>query len=163
LEAITWIPDYDLRNNFVDDVGEPYVPEDYPGHGDGLFVVGLEATGQLFIVALINNANRDAYVLAEIASGHLNVMSLEYDHKNKLLWAGCDDTCDNQTSVLEMDEEGNFRVTGLFSRPGKLRNKNNEGIALMDECDDSSRTREFFWTFNERKIYRGSIDCTMSY
>ena len=48
LEAITWIPDsYLVAAGFGDqNLFKAYDPAEYPGHGTGLFFVGVEATGQ---------------------------------------------------------------------------------------------------------------------
>ena len=39
------------------DRGMPYDPSDYPGHGTGLFFVGLEATGGVYAFALDLNGS----------------------------------------------------------------------------------------------------------
>ena len=54
LEAITWIPDSFLTSHgfFDEHTGAAYDPAAYPGHGDGLFFVGLEANGTIYAYAL---------------------------------------------------------------------------------------------------------------
>lgn len=54
LEAITWVPDAALVAKGLRDegTGKAYDPRTHPGHGDGLFVVGLEADGSVRAYAL---------------------------------------------------------------------------------------------------------------
>jgi hypothetical protein len=51
LEAITWVPDSHLTaHGFTDQrTGAANDPAGYPGRGDGLFLVGLEAGGDLIL------------------------------------------------------------------------------------------------------------------
>ena len=53
-EAITWVPDTALvASGFFDPhAGHAYNPADYPNHGTGLFFVGLEANGTIYVYAL---------------------------------------------------------------------------------------------------------------
>ena len=54
LEAITWVPDtYLVASGFIDEsTGAAYDPSRYPGHGTGLFFVGVEANGIIYAYAL---------------------------------------------------------------------------------------------------------------
>jgi hypothetical protein len=152
LEGITWIPDTYLESvNFYDEEeGDIYDPNNYPNHGTGLFVIGQEATGNLYVVAL-DHVTQNAVILATIETGHDRVMSLEFDRENNLLWAGCDNNCDNELTVLSIDiepgspTEGRFVVDMYIDPPDSLPNSNNEGIAFEwdDECSDDSK--DFFW------------------
>lgn len=62
LEGLTFIPDsYLTSRGFVDQsTGGPYVPADYPDHGNGLFVVGVEKNGAVYVYALEPTAHSAA-------------------------------------------------------------------------------------------------------
>lgn len=172
LEGITWIPDATLvAAGFVDSsLGGPYDPANYPAHGTGLFVVGVEGTGVLYILAL-NHLTSAASIVASLSSGNPGVMSLEFDRDTATLWAGCDNTCNNQTTLFRIDSNVSAATYGQFTQrarlapPAGLPNSNNEGIAFapLSECVESQRA--FFWSddsdFDGHSLRRGSIDCSL--
>lgn len=155
-EAISWVPDeYLTRNGFKDDTGRTYDPTDYPGHGSGLFFVGLEATGEVYVYALQDSAK----LLAKFASGHTQVMDLEFDGSK--LWAICDNNCNGQTTTLAISS-GKFRVTAKYNRPSTLPNTNLEGFAISPSCVNGKKL--VLWSDDDNKdghaLRSGSLSCT---
>lgn len=163
LEAITWLPDAHLvAAGFGDNnLSKTYDPVDYPNHGTGLFVVGVEGTGDLHVLALDHTTNTGA-VVATVDSGHVGVMSLEYDRDTEYLWAGCDNTCGNQTTVLEI-VGGALTVTGRFLPPAGLPQSNNEGLAIGAETECASDSKRVFWSDDSNAfshaLRQGEISC----
>lgn len=129
-EGIAWIPDSFLTQNaFVDErAGRRYNPADYPGHGTGLFAVGLEANGVVYVYALQDNKST---LVAQFASGLRQVMDLEFE--NNRLWATCDNNCSGRATTLAISS-GKFRVTTTYDRPSGLPNVNLEGFAIAPSC-----------------------------
>lgn len=183
LEGITWIPDADLvAKGFVDEsTGAPYDPADYPGHGGGLFFVGLEANGSLYAYALGQDSG-DIRRVATIASGFPSVMDLEYDPATDLLWAVCDDTCDGRSAVLDVAGSdsaaaavsvtaaaatpGRFAVETVVERPAGMPNVNNEGFAIApnDQCADG--VKPVVWSDDNGtdgfSLREGTIECALA-
>jgi hypothetical protein len=139
LEGIAWIADADLvAKGFVDEsTGALYDPAEYPGHGGGLFFVGLEANGSLYAYALGQDSG-DVQRIATIETGFPSIMDLEYDPTTELLWAVCDDTCDGRSAILDVAAPGAFAVETVVERPAGMPNVNNEGFAIApnDQCVD---------------------------
>ncbi|PSL37305.1 lamin tail-like protein [Labedella gwakjiensis] len=183
LEGIAWIPDADLvAKGFVDEsTGALYDPADYPGHGGGLFVVGLEANGSLYVYAL-GQETGDITRIATVASGFLSIMDLEYDPATDELWAVCDDTCDGRSAVLDVvgtdsaaDADtadavaaaapGAFAVETVVERPAGMPNVNNEGFAIApnDQCSDG--VKPVVWSDDNGtdgfSLREGTILCTL--
>lgn len=171
-EAITWIPDALLvARGFRDDkLGKPYAPADYPGHGEGLFVLGLEGNGMIYVYALHHRpgATAGAFTrIASFASGHAAVMALEQD--GALLWAGCDNTCDGALTIFTIDDNpssptrGRFVLRRRLDRPTGLANLNNEGIALAPDAECANKRKPFFWTDDGAEggnaLRQGSVAC----
>jgi lamin tail-like protein len=150
LEAITWIPDAVLvQRGLVDEsTGAAYSPAAYPGHGTGLFVVGVEGTGLLHAYAL-DQSTQGFQRIASFSSGHPGVMGLEYDRETGYLWAACDDTCQGRQTILEVQTSGagagRFAVISTLARPTSLANLNDEGIAIAPEAECVNGFKGFFW------------------
>ena len=88
----------DLAGFLDEHTGAAYNPGAYPGHGDGLFFVGLEANGT--DLRLRARPDRRGFTrVATIASGFPGVMDLEFDPETNRLWAVCDDTCNGRTAT----------------------------------------------------------------
>lgn len=156
-EAIAWVPDSYLTNNgFKDSSGKTYNPADHPGHGSGLFFVGLEATGEVYVYALLGG---EARLLNRFASGHPQVMDLEFDGGK--LWAICDDNCSGRTTTLAISS-GNFKVTATYDRPTGLPNVNLEGFAIAPNCVNGKKV--VLWSddnnTNSHALRSGSLNCT---
>jgi hypothetical protein len=103
-EGITWIPDSHLEGMIFDlNTEEAYDSKNYPAHGGGLFVLGLEATRSargfrrkidknMYLFAL--HEGGDSFdKIASFHSGLKSVMGLEYDRDTKQLWVHCDSYC----------------------------------------------------------------------
>ncbi|WP_394615439.1 hypothetical protein JNUCC0626_37645 [Lentzea sp. JNUCC 0626] len=156
-EGISWIPDSFLTaQGFKDDAGKVYNPADYPSHGTGLFAVGLEATGGIFLYALQDTG---AKLVAKFASGQKQVMDLEWE--NDRLWAGCDDNCSGRATTLAITN-GKFQVKATYDRPSKLPNVNLEGFAIAPTCVNGKKT--VLWTDDDNTkshaLHTGSLNCT---
>lgn len=170
LEALAWIPDQDLLSYgyFDERLGKPYDPADYPGHGTGLFVAGLEMNGQLYVYAL-GLEDGSFFRVATMRSGFPNVMGLEYDRDTGYLWAHCDDTCGNLTGILRIDvaedspTRGRFVPLSVLRRPDGLVNSNHEGIAILPASECEGGARGFIWGDDSgrpgRSLSAGTIPC----
>jgi hypothetical protein len=156
-EAISWVPDsYLTRNGFKVDDGSTYDPAAYPGHGSGLFFVGLEATGEVYVYAL---QGTKALLLSTFDSGHAQVMDLEFDGSR--LWALCDNNCSGRTTTLAISS-GTFKVTVTYNRPSTLPNVNLEGFAFSPNCVNGKKVA--LWSdddnTNSHALRSGSLNCT---
>lgn len=156
-EAVSWVPDsFLVQKGFRDDSGKVYNPADYPGHGSGLFFVGLEATGEVCVYALQNSG---ATLLSKFASGHSQVMDLEFDGSR--LWAACDNNCSGRTTTLAVSS-GKFAVTATYDRPSTLPNVNLEGFAISPSCVNGKKL--VLWAddnnTNGYALRSGSLNCT---
>jgi hypothetical protein len=170
LEAITWLPDTQLlASSFYDErLSKTYVPADYPNHGSGLFLVGLEANGTLYAFAL-DHVGGGYQRVATINSGHSQVMAVSFDREVGYLWAHCDNNCSNQDNILEIDTLagsptlGRFVLRAKLDRPSSMGNLNNEGITFAPEATCSGGYKAFFWTDDDassgHSIRRDSIPC----
>ncbi len=169
LESITWIPDSVLvAAQFHDEAaGRPYRPADYPEHGSGLFFVGLEKNGIIYVYAL-NHVTNGFTRIASVPSGNAGgVMALEYDRDSGHLWATCDDTCGNTATILAIDTvahsatRGRFLPLRRFARPSSLPNVNNEGFTVASECVRGQK--DVFWADDSdtggHSIRRASLPC----
>jgi hypothetical protein len=153
LEGVSWVPDAFLVSKafFDESKSLPYNPTDYPGHGTGLFIVGVEGTGMLHVFAM-NHTSGAAIKVASFASGNPGAMGIEFDRDVGYLWVTCDDTCGNRASVLDIDTTagsptlGRFVVRRQFNRPTTLPDSNNEGIAIAPESECAAGMKPFFWS-----------------
>ncbi|HEY4130700.1 MAG TPA: hypothetical protein VGM50_08780 [Gemmatimonadaceae bacterium] len=139
-EAIAWIPDTLLtRKGFFDSAaGYAYNPTEYPNHGTGLFFVGLEANGNGYVHALDHTANTFKRITVT-STGFPAVMDLNFDRELGHLWGVCDDGCNGQSVIFEIDQaagsatKGKFKVTHVFDRPSGMPNYNNEGFTVTPQ------------------------------
>lgn len=156
-EGIAWIPDAFLtKNSFLDErTNKAYNPADYPGHGSGLFAVGLEATGTVYVYALQDNGSK---LVAKFASGLRQVMDLEFE--NNRLWATCDDHCNGRAATLAISN-GKFRATTTYERPSRLPNVNLEGFAIAPNCVNGKKT--VLWADDDNTrghaLHTGTLNC----
>src|SRR5262249_19604301 len=130
LEAITFVPDTHLVAGALFDESRSalYDPAQYPDHGTGLFLVGVEGSGAIYAYALDRSGTGGSFhKIATISSGQPGIMDLAYDGETGELWAQCDNTCNGTASILHLTS-GHFQVAGLVSRPSTMDNLNNEGI-----------------------------------
>ena len=142
LEAIAFVPDTLLvAKGLIDDAGTKYNPADYPNHGNGLFFVGVEQTGQVIGYAL-NRSNDSFTRISTIASTFSSVMELEYEPETTHLWAMCDNNCQGRSVTLDINAvSGKFAVTNMYARPGGMDNFNNEGFAIAPRAECVERTQ----------------------
>ena len=170
LEAITWVPDSTLvAQGFYDaHLAAPYDPSRYPGHGTGLFLVGLEANGMIYAYALDHTGGGFQRV-ASFASGHPAVMGLAFDRDSGYLWTACDDTCNGELAVLAIEtnplspDHGRFVIRRASDRPTGMPNLNNEDIAIVPDTECAGNRKPVFWTDDGatggHSLRQGSIAC----
>lgn len=162
-EGITWIPDSDLEGKFLDpNTEEPYDSKNYPAHGGGLFVLGLEATrsasgsrrkieNNMYLFAL-HEGGGSFDKIASFHSGLKSVMGLEYDRDTKQLWVHCDSYCKNKSAVFQFGSPDGptnieeIKPIAVWSRPSGLKNSNFEGIAIFPESSCDEGKKRFIWT-----------------
>lgn len=170
LEAITWLPDTTLvARGFRDTrLGKLYDPADYPAKGAGLFILGVEATGMLHVVAL-NHDDGSFQIVTSFASGFPGVMGIEFDRETEQLWVNCDDTCGNLATVFTFQQDptqsnlGHLVAKQTYAPPADLPNLNNEGIAIAPEAECVSGYKGFLWADDGEtgglSMRGGSIAC----
>ena len=163
IEAVTWIPDSALMAaGFVDETrGAAYDPSNYPTHGTGLFVVGLESQSKLSFFAL--GAAGDIALIGRAETELAGVMGLEYDRDVGYLWAYCDNVCENRAVILTVNDDGAFERRAELMRPASMPNLNNEGIAIAPESECAGGKKPFFWiedgNSNGHVLRAGTIPC----
>ncbi|WP_181772447.1 SdiA-regulated/phytase-like domain-containing protein [Amycolatopsis pittospori] len=146
LEAVSWIPDSVLTaKGFVDErTKAAYAPGNYPGHGSGLYFVGLESNGMIYAYALDQAGGKYTRV-ASFASGLESIMDLEFDASSGKLWAVCDDTCGGDSTTLAVSAQGKFAVTTTYDRPSGMPDYNNEGFAIAPASTCASGSKQVIW------------------
>ncbi|SHL26527.1 lamin tail domain-containing protein [Actinacidiphila paucisporea] len=166
LEAISWVPDAFLTSHrFLDEhTGAAYDPAAYPDHGDGLFFVGLEATGGVYAYALDQSGTGYTRV-ATVATGFSAVMDLEFDPETGHLWAECDNTCHGRTATLDIGADGKFAVSGRYERPASMPDLNNEGFAIAPQSQCVAGQKPVFWSDDSdddgHALRAGTVNCTV--
>lgn len=165
LEAVSWVPDSFLTaHGFKDEhTGSTYNPATYANHGSGLYFAGLEANGTVYAYAL--NLTSGAYTrVATITSGFPAVMDLEFEPATGHLWAVCDDTCQGQTSTLDINAQGQFALTATYDRPTGMANYNNEGFAIAPQSTCTAGTKPVVWSDDNNDsshaLRAGTLNCT---
>jgi hypothetical protein len=165
MEAITFVPDTYLtaRGLLDESKNRTYNPADYPNHGTGLFLVGLEANGMVYAYAL-NHTDNSFTRIATISTGLSAVMDLHFDRDSNDLWAVCDDTCQGRSVVLRVDSSGRFSIARRYERPTGMPNLNNEGFTLAPTSQCVNNLRPALWADDSETgghaIRRGSISCS---
>ncbi|MFN0029784.1 MAG: lamin tail domain-containing protein [Acidimicrobiales bacterium] len=165
LEAITWVPDiYLVGGGFYDEhLAHPYNPADYPNHGSGLFLVGVEGTGAVHAYALDLSGTGFTRV-ATFASGFPGVMELQFDRDLNELWAVCDNTCNGRHTLMRINGTGRFAAAATFARPTGMANLNNEGFSIAGAAQCSNNLKPVNWADDSETggvaIRRGMLSCT---
>lgn len=125
IEAIEWIADDAVGGLGIDLAG-------YGPHYGGLFMIGIEGTGNLHAVLLGEDGSVE--VLATYRSGFPGVMALDYDENLRLLWVVCDEVCDGQVTAFFLSASGLEPDTLIelasYARPTGMPNIANEGFAI---------------------------------
>jgi hypothetical protein len=163
VEAIAFVPDSAAAGLFDESRMRGYDPGAYAEHAGGLFFVGVEATGAIHAF-LLDHAGGGATRIATIDSGMPGVMALEYDADNALLWAHCDQVCDNLTTLLELERgSGRFVVRRELTAPPGTKALGNEGFAIVPDAECSGGRKSIFWAEDAatggHAIRRGSAPC----
>lgn len=146
LEGITWVPDaWLVERGFVDEAtGAAYAPAAYPGHGDGLFVVGVEGTASAYAYALSTDGT--ATRVATIETPFALVADVQFDADLDALWVVCDEACSGRTATFGIDDAGAFALEALYEAPTAAdRGLANEGFALADAATCSDGVRRTFY------------------
>lgn len=165
IEGIGWIPDTYLRaHHFHDDHADSvYDPADYPDHGSGLYLVGLESNGTVYAYALDQNGS-DYTRVASARSGLESLMGLEFDPGTGHLWAVCDDTCDGRSVTLDIGAKGRLDVTAEYDRPSGMPDYNNEGIAIASRGTCANGDRQVLWSDDDNDddhaLRSGTLPCS---
>lgn len=163
LEALTWVPDsYLTAHNFIDESKDStYSPGNYPNHGNGLFFVGMESDGKVYVFALNHNSG-EASFLTDFKTEHNSVMALHFDSDVNYLWTHCDDTCNGQQEVYTL-VNGKFESQAVFDRPSGMANYNNEGFTTTPESACVDGLKPVYWTDDTNDgnvaIRSGTVDC----
>lgn len=168
LEGISWIPDATLvGKGFVDEATRvTYDPAVYPGHGDGVFFVGVEGTKKVYGVVLMSDGTWK--IIATIDPGLGNVAEVQFDPATGLLWAICDDACNGQTVTLAIAQSGplagSFRPVHAYENPAGMTDSiANEGLAFAtaDLCVDGLKPVFYADDANTggRALREGRIAC----
>ena len=167
LEGITWVPDTFLTaQGFVDQrTGSAYAPASYPGHGDGLFVVGVEGTAGVYAYALLDDGSFVRVAATETPFDL--VADVQFDADLDALWVACDEACSGRTALFEIDDAGAFTATPVYEAPAAAdTGLANEGFAIADAatCVDGSRAT-FYADDNDTDGYSlrtGTFPCAKS-
>ena len=171
LEGITWVPDNILVAQGFRDVaaGHTYNPAEYPNHGSGLFFVGVEGNGVIYVYAL-NHSTSTYTRIASVPTGFPSgVMALSYDRELGQLWATCDNTCGGLSDIFVIDQTpgsttlGQLNLTHIFARPSNLPDTNNEGFTFAPQSACVGGFKPAFWAddnaLNGHSIRRAMIPC----
>jgi hypothetical protein len=164
-ESVEWIPDtYLVSSGFIDEATtQLYDPADYPGHGTGLFFIGLEANGTVYGYALDQNSSSFTRV-ATFASGFPTFGALHWDADENQLWVVCDDNCDGRSRVFEVNSSGNFAVVAEYARPTGLANLDNEGFTFARNSECVGGFKPVYWTddnnTDSHALRAGTVRCT---
>lgn len=163
-EAISWIPDSALTAaKFVDErTKAAYNPASYPGHGSGLYFVGLESNGTIYAYAL--NQSSGSYTrIASFGSGQSTNMELEYEPETGRLWATCDNHCGGATTTLAVNAQGKFAVTATYARPSGLGDFNTEGFAIAPGSTCTAGRKPVVWADDDNNdghaLRSGNLPC----
>ncbi len=139
LEGVTWVPDAWLTaRGFVDQhTGAAYMPASYPGHGDGLFVIGVEGTASAYAYALMDDGSFQR--IATIGTPFSLVAEVQFDPTLDALWVVCDEACSGRTALFDV-QDGAFTLASLYEAPANAdRTLANEGFAISGRCVDGAR------------------------
>ncbi len=145
-EGVAFVPDsYLTAKGFRTDAGALYRPSDYPDKAAaGLFVGAVEKTGHLR--AYVLNTDHTYSRVADVDSGLVGVMDDSFDADLGELWAHCDNTCGNATTLLGIGGDGHFHVDRTYARPANLPNYNLEGFAVAPASTAVGGQRQVLWT-----------------
>lgn len=165
-EGITWVPDsYLTANGFVDQsTTKAYDPQDYAGHGTGLFFGALEKNGHLYAYALKNDGTFQR--VASIDTGLPMIQETQWDADSQRIWAVADNSSAGSTTLLKIDANGAFVVDRIYNRPTGLPDYNNEGFAIAPSstCVDGVKEviRADDGNNGGHSLWSGTISCDLA-
>lgn len=171
LEAITWIPDsYLVAQGFFDVTkNHKYNPAEYPNGGGGLFFVGLEGNGVVYVYSLNHTDNTFTRITSFSTGFPSGVMALQFDLELGQLWAVCDDTCGGLSNIYVIDVAagsatlGRMKLSHVFGRAPSMPNINNEGFTISPQSMCVNGMKPAFWSDDSstggNAIRRASIPC----
>jgi len=164
-EGITWVPDsYLVANAFVDQsTAKAYNPQNYPGHGTGLFFGALEKNGHLYAYALANDGT--FHRVASIDTGLPMIQETQWDADAQRVWAVADNSSAGSTTLLKIDANGAFVVDRIYNRPTGLPDYNNEGFAIAPNSTCVDGVKEVIRGDDGNNaghsLRSGTIDCDL--
>jgi hypothetical protein len=157
IEGLTWISDDVLVRTGLLAGNSRYVPSAYAKHGGGLFVVGMEKVGTLFLVALQGDGK--VSLVATIPTGLSGTMDLTWVPSRGELWAICDSACDGRSAVFTI---GNSIKQAPYVRPpAGMESLNLEGLGFATSC--SGKNQLVVWSDDNatdgQSLREGTIAC----
>jgi hypothetical protein len=161
-EGVTYVPDSFLTaSGFRTDSGALYKPSAYPGKAlPRLFFAAVEKTGHLRAYEL--DTDHTWSRVADIDTGLVGVMDVQFDADLGRLWAHCDNTCGNATALLKIGSTGHVTVDQDYARPANLPNYNLEGFAVAPIATAKNGQREVLWTDDGNRfghsVWSGTLD-----
>lgn len=161
-EGVAYVPDsFLVASGFTQDDDTVYDPASYPDKAvAGLFFGAVEKTGHLR--AYVLNTDHTYTRVADVDTGMVGVMDAQYDADLGRIWAHCDNTCGNATSLLKIGSDGHFAVDRDYSAPTGLPNYNIEGFAVAPVSTAVGGTREVLWTDDGNRfghsLWSGTLD-----
>ncbi|MET0283201.1 MAG: lamin tail domain-containing protein [Polyangiales bacterium] len=172
LEAVQFIPHASLVG-FKEDSGAAYNAARYAQNGGGVFAIGVEGGGMVYLYALDHGTSGGFTKLASFPSGFPGVMGLEFDVDTGYLWVWGDDTVGNRAALFEIEPSmvstsfGKFVRRKVVTRPTGLPNSNNEGFAIVSDAQCTGGFRNVFWAddsnIDHHALRQGSLSCGKSY
>lgn len=163
-EGIAWVPDeYLVSKGFVDKSSNNlYDPSLYPKHGEGLFFLGLESDGYIYVYSL-DFISGGHHRLASFSSGSPFIVALDFDYDTGYLWSACDDRCGGTHHVHDISQNGNFELIATYDRPLGLGNFDNEGFTVTPESSCFNGYKSVYWADDDdnggHSIREGTIPC----
>jgi hypothetical protein len=170
VEGIAWIPDaFLVERGFYDESKlAAYDPAIYPNHGTGLFFVGVDITGMIYVYAL-NHADGTFARLTSFPSAQSRSTDLTFDRDLGVLWSLCDSKCEGRTTVFEIDPDpasptvGRFVLRATIAAPKGIRDLNVEGFTMAPDSTCAANRKLCFWTDDKETggyaIRKASLPC----
>lgn len=145
IEAIEWISDADATGlGIVDASGATYDPAAYGPHLGGIVAFAVEATGELHLAVLEEDGGMTLLQTTRPGPAVSVVMGLDWRAGGNLLWALCDEACDNRLSTLAI-VDGLLTWQADVGAPAAMPSAyTNEGLAI-EYCDVADVTPTVLW------------------
>ncbi|WP_232303977.1 lamin tail domain-containing protein [Pseudofrankia sp. DC12] len=145
-EGVGYVPDSWLTANGWKDplTGAAYNPANYPLHGSGLFLAGLEWDGTLHVYGL--NSDGTFTTFGTVATGEAFVMDVLFDAGTQRVVATCDNTCGETHTLLKINASGVIVPDVAYTNPAVMPIDNLEGFALAPTSTCVNGSREAVWS-----------------